>query len=123
MFLTGGFRLLAPTIAAPLAAAGNWLAIPLFLLIFNIPHFLSRYFGIHLGYQWGSGFFDKIMASGLLKKVTEICYILGLTMIGAVSAGYVASVSYTHLDVYKRQALMYESVVLLQKLVNRRFGG
>lgn len=30
------------------------------------------------------------MASGLLKKVTEICYILGLTMIGAVSAGYVA---------------------------------
>lgn len=90
MFLTGGFRLLAPTIGAALAVQGNWLAIPIFLLIFNIPHFLSRYFGIHLGYQWGSSFFDKVMASGLINKVTEVCYILGLTMIGAVSAGYVA---------------------------------
>ena len=69
---------------------GNWLAIPIFKLLFNIPHFLSRYFGIHLGYQWGSSFFDKVMASGLINKVTEVCYILGLTMIGAVSAGYVA---------------------------------
>jgi len=89
MFLTGGFRLLAPTIGAALAIEGNWLAIPLFLLIFNIPHFLSRYFGIHMGYKWGSDFFDKIMASGLIDKMTEVCYILGLTMIGAVSAGYV----------------------------------
>ena len=30
------------------------------------------------------------MASGLIDKVTEVCYILGLTMIGAVSAGYVS---------------------------------
>lgn len=90
MFLTGGFRLLAPTIGAALAIQGNWLAIPIFLMIFNIPHFLSRYFGIHLGYKWGSNFFDKIMASGLINKVTEVCYILGLTMIGAVSAGYVS---------------------------------
>ena len=90
LFLTGGFRLLAPTIGASLAVQGNWLAIPILLLIFNIPNFLSRYFGIHLGYQWGSSFFEKIVASGLIDKMTEVCYILGLTMIGAVSANYVA---------------------------------
>ena len=89
-FFWGTFRIIAAGIGCGLAAQGSILGAILFLLIFNIPHFLSRYFGIHLGYQWGSSFFDKVMASGLINKVTEVCYILGLTMIGAVSAGYVA---------------------------------
>lgn len=101
LFLTGGFRLIAVTVGAALCIEGNPLGLILYTLIYNIPHIISRYFGIHLGYKMGADFTTKVMGSGILDKVIDVAYIVGITMIGALSASYVSlttPVAYTYQD-------------------------
>ena len=45
---------------------------------------------------------ERFMEKGLLSN--RMCYALGLFVV----CGYLMAVSYTHLDVYKRQCLMLE---------------
>ena len=49
----------------------------------------SDLLGIHKGFQFGMDFIDKIMDSGILKKVTDLCLIVGLTVTGALTSAYV----------------------------------
>ena len=49
----GTLRPLAGGIACSLALAGNSFAPIIFLLLFNIPHLLVRYFGLKFGYNSG----------------------------------------------------------------------
>ncbi len=88
-FQTGGFRIISASIGASMAIAGNPFGLLLYFLIYNIPNYLAHWLGIHKGFQFGMDFIDKIMDSGILKKVTDLCLIVGLTVTGALTSAYV----------------------------------
>lgn len=89
-FFWGTLRVIAAGIGASLAAKGNILGPLLFLLIFNVPHILARYYGMMGGYKLGTGFLKKVGQSGLMSKVTYGASILGLMVVGGMTASMVS---------------------------------
>ena len=85
----GTIRPLAGGIAASLALAGNIFAPLVFLLAFNIPNYLVRWFGIHWGYKMGTGFLAKAEKSGIMQKVFLGAAMIGLVVIGGMVASMV----------------------------------
>lgn len=57
LFFTSGFRIIAVSVGAAMCAAGNPLGLLLYFLIFNIPHYIVRYWGVTRGYKLGSNFY------------------------------------------------------------------
>lgn len=86
-------RIIATGIAIGFCQKGMLLGPILFLLIYNIPNFLIRWFGGKYGYDLGEGFIAKAMKNGIFKTVTKAVSVLGLMMIGAMSAQYVSFTS------------------------------
>lgn len=88
-FFYGVLRIIATGIAIGLASQGNPLGPLLFLLIYNIPSYLIRYYGGVMGYRLGSKYIAEATQSGLLSCVTKASAIMGLMMVGAMSASMV----------------------------------
>lgn len=84
-FFAGTLRVIATAIALGFAQSGSILCPLMFLLIFNIPGFLVRYYGAVLGYKLGGRYIQKAMESGLLNSITRAASIMGLMMVGALS--------------------------------------
>ena len=70
-------RVLAAGIGISLCQAGSWLGPIAFLLIYNIPGFWLRIWGIQKGYNLGVNFLDQAIASGLMEKVMQAIGIIG----------------------------------------------
>lgn len=64
----GTLRPLAGGIACSLALTGNLFAPFLFLLLFNIPNVLVRYFGCHWGYNSGMKALNRFEELGLTER-------------------------------------------------------
>ncbi|HNN31754.1 MAG TPA: transketolase C-terminal domain-containing protein, partial [Chitinophagaceae bacterium] len=62
----------------------------LFLLIFNIPAILTRYYGLFWGYNIGADFINKVYKSGLMEKLSYGASIIGLGVVGAMTATLVS---------------------------------
>lgn len=88
-FFWGTFRVIASGIGTSLALSGNILGPLLFLLVYNIPHYLTRYFGITLGYRLGTNSIQSLVASGTMTKATKAAAVMGLTVIGGMIASMV----------------------------------
>ena len=88
-FFWGTLRIIATAIGTSLALKGNILGPILFLLIFNIPAQLVRYYGLMLGYNIGSNFIDSVLKSGLMDRLTYGASVLGLAVVGAMTASMV----------------------------------
>ncbi|MEG0978277.1 MAG: PTS system mannose/fructose/sorbose family transporter subunit IID [Bacilli bacterium] len=88
-FFWGCFRIVAASIGASLSLQGNIMGPILFVVLFNLPHLLVRWYGLTLGYKLGDNFLSYMSEGGLLQKLTESAYIVGLTVIGGMSASYV----------------------------------
>lgn len=86
----GTLRVIAAGIGASLCMNGNPMGAILFLLIYNIPAFLLRYFGMMQGYKLGTTLLEKIQKSGLMDKVTNMTGIIGLMTIGSMIATMVS---------------------------------
>lgn len=89
-FFWGTFRIIGAGLGASLAATGNILGAILFLLIYNVPHFLVRYQGLKIGYKSGVNFLSSITEGGVIAKLTEVAKILGLIVVGSMCASMVA---------------------------------
>lgn len=89
-FIWGTLRIIATGVGVSLASQGNILGPLLFLLIFNIPAQGLRYYLMHMGYKLGSGFLQKIQENGLMQTLTYGASVLGLMVIGSMTAGNVA---------------------------------
>lgn len=81
----GTIRVIATGLAASLAEKGNLLGPVLFLLIYNIPGYLLRYFGVMSGYKLGVGYLTKIQETGLMETFKTAASILGVMVIGAMT--------------------------------------
>ncbi len=86
----GTLRVIATGIGTSLALQGNILGPILFLIVFNVPAIALRYFSMIGGYRLGTGFLDKIQKSGLMEQLTYGAGILGLMVVGAMTAEMVA---------------------------------
>lgn len=57
----------------------------LFLLLFNIPAFLVRYFGAIKGYELGANYLEEIQRSGLMEKFMLAASIVGVMVVGGMT--------------------------------------
>lgn len=89
-FIWGTLRIIATGVGVSLAAQGNILGPILFLLLFNIPAQGLRFYLMHAGYKLGSGFLAKVQESGLMEILTYGASVLGLMVIGGMTAENVA---------------------------------
>lgn len=86
----GTLRIIAAGIGASLCMNGNPFGAILFLLLYNIPAVLVRYFGMMKGYELGTSLLEKLQKSGLMDKVTNMTGIVGLMTIGSMIATMVS---------------------------------
>lgn len=84
-FFWGTLRVIATGIGCALALKGNILGVLLFLLVFNIPHYIIRYLGTFFGYKLGNDAISKLTQSGLMTKVMEAASIVGMMVVGAMT--------------------------------------
>ncbi|WP_270472379.1 PTS system mannose/fructose/sorbose family transporter subunit IID [Collinsella intestinalis] len=89
-FIWGTLRIIATGVGVSLAAQGNILGPLLFLLLFNIPAQGLRFYLMHAGFKLGSGFLAKVQESGLMDILTYGASVLGLMVIGGMTAENVA---------------------------------
>lgn len=89
-FFWGTFRIIAAGVGCGLAAKGSILGAVLFLLIFNIPHYLVRYYGLKMGYKSGISFIETAQSSGMVEILTNCAKIIGLCVVGAMIASMVS---------------------------------
>lgn len=113
----GVLRVIAAGIAVGLGLSGNILAPVVFLLLFNVPSILIRYYGTFLGYRLGSEYIQKMYESGLMSILTKCASIVGLVMVGGMTAGMVTFQS-------KYELMMEGSSILnLQSMLDQIFVG
>lgn len=82
----GTLRVIAAGIGISLANQGSILGPILFLIIYNIPNFLVRIFGLKYGYQIGITSLERIQKEGLMDKIMSVASIIGLAVVGGMVA-------------------------------------
>ncbi|SUH38921.1 PTS family sugar transport protein component IID [Salmonella enterica subsp. enterica] len=71
------------------AQQGSILGPILALLVYNIPHILCRWYALKLGYRAGTTWLMRLWQSGLMDRVTYIASIVGLMVVGAMTASMI----------------------------------
>lgn len=88
-FFWGTFRVIAAGVGISLAQQGNILGPILFLLLFNVPHLIVRYYCAVWGYVLGSKFIQNAYDNGLIQHMTKLATVIGLTTVGAMISSMV----------------------------------
>ncbi|WP_025730100.1 PTS system mannose/fructose/sorbose family transporter subunit IID [Atopobacter phocae] len=88
-FFWGILRVIAAGIGISLASTGSPLGAIVFLALYNIPAFLIHYYALHAGYSLGDNFIRQIYQSGMMSVVTKVSSMLGLMMVGSMTASNV----------------------------------
>lgn len=92
-FFWGIFRIIACSIGISFAKEGNFLAPIILLLLFNIPTFLTRWYGLKIGYVRGSKLLADLQESGKMQLFTYCAGIVGVMAIGCMVASQINIVS------------------------------
>lgn len=83
-------RVIGAGIGIGLCAQGNILGSLIFILFYGISQSVLKWFLLKTGYTLGTSFIDSVYNSGLMTVATKAASILGLTMVGAMTATTVA---------------------------------
>lgn len=81
----GTFQTIFLALGASFAAEGNAIG-ALFPVLFSILLFVEGYYLFHLGYSVGRDSIKKILSGGIVNKIIDGASILGMFMMGALSA-------------------------------------
>ncbi|MEJ1241930.1 PTS system mannose/fructose/sorbose family transporter subunit IID [Chryseolinea sp. T2] len=82
----GTLKVIAAGVGVSLAMSGSILGPLLFIMLFNVPHFLVRYQLTFIGYRQGHRFLQRISGSNVMDKLTSGAAIVGLMVVGAMPA-------------------------------------
>jgi mannose/fructose/N-acetylgalactosamine-specific phosphotransferase system component IID len=85
----GTLRIIAAGVGSQLCLQGNPLGPVMFLLLFNIPAQLTRYFMFRAGYKAGDNMLQGINTENPLARLTDCAYVLGLMVSGGMTASFV----------------------------------
>lgn len=78
---------IAGGIAASLSSQGNVMGPILFLVVFNVIHFASRFLLMHFGHRIGTDAISSLKEG--TKKISRAASIVGLMVVGALIASYI----------------------------------
>ncbi|MBQ1287135.1 MAG: PTS system mannose/fructose/sorbose family transporter subunit IID [Erysipelotrichaceae bacterium] len=107
-FFWGIFRVLACSLGASFALQGNILGPIVLLLVFNIPNFLTRYYGLRIGYGQGAGFLDELTSSGKMNLFTYCAGIVGMASVGCLTASWIGISSPLVLNIAGNEIIIQE---------------
>ncbi len=85
----GSLKVIATGIGVSLTVNGNILGPILFVLVYNIPNFLVRYYGVSWGYKLGTSLTENIDDS-IVSNITFIMNVLGSVVIGGMVASMIS---------------------------------
>lgn len=85
----GTLKPICLALATTLALSGNLIG-AFFVLLFPLAGYFIGYYMCRLGYSLGRNAISKLIQSGLMNRIIDACSILGLMMMGALSASYVS---------------------------------
>lgn len=85
-FFWGTLLTIAIGVAVSFSNQGSIAGPIAFILIINVPGFLSRYYCLKYGFKYGIKFFGDLSDSGIVESITKSASILGLMVIGAMVA-------------------------------------
>lgn len=85
----GTIKPICLALATTLALSNNLIG-AFFVLLFPISGYFIGLYMCKLGYSLGRTAISKLIQSGLMNHIIDACSILGLMMMGALSAGYVS---------------------------------
>ena len=88
-FFWGTFRIIGAGIGTGLAINGNFLGVIIYILIYNVPHYLLRYYGLKVSYSGGMSFIQKAYQDGIFEKLTAAAKTMGVFVVGAMIASMV----------------------------------
>lgn len=88
-FFWGTLRIIATGIGISLATQGSIMGAIVFLLMFNIPHIMIKYYLTFIGYKFGTSLVSNAKANNFLNKISNSANVVGLIVIGAMSASMV----------------------------------
>lgn len=83
-------RIIAAGVAIGLCSQGNFMGTILFILLYGVLQSVVKYYLLNIGYTFGTGFIDKVFNSGLMEVLTKCASIVGLMMVGAMTATMVS---------------------------------
>ncbi len=83
-------RIIAAGIGIGLCAEGSILGTLIFILIYGASQSVVKYFFINWGYTFGTAFIDLVFSSGLMGALSKAASVLGLMMVGAMTASMVS---------------------------------
>ena len=86
----GTLRIISLGLGISLAMQGSILGLILHLLVYNIPSFLVRYYGVYAGFSLGSNFIKKASENGMLGQITKGAQIVGLMTVGAMTCSMIS---------------------------------
>ena len=98
-FFWGTFRVIASGIGISLAQQGSALAPIAFLIAFNVPHILVRYFGTKYGYLFGTQLMTNIKENDVFKNISKAAVIVGLMVIGTMTASMVSATTVLEVNI------------------------
>ncbi len=88
-FFWGILRVIAAGIGISLASTGSAMGAVVFLVLYNVPAFFIHYYALYSGYFVGDNFIQKLYESGGMKILTKASSMLGLMMMGCMTASNV----------------------------------
>ena len=85
----GTLRIVSAGVGASLAIQGHLAGLFLYILLFNIPHYIVRYRALFIGYNTGTAFLSNALGSGVIQKITYGASIVSLMTIGGMTVSLV----------------------------------
>ncbi|MBQ0036092.1 MAG: PTS system mannose/fructose/sorbose family transporter subunit IID [Firmicutes bacterium] len=85
-FFWGIFRILAAAIGCSFASQGNLIAPFIFLILFNVPQFICRWYCLKIGYKNGNDFLVKMQQGGQMNLFTYCSGIVGVIAVACMIA-------------------------------------
>jgi len=79
-------RVIGAGIGIGLCSAGNILGTIIFILFYGVSQSVIKWYLLEVGYDLGTSFIDTIFNSGLMSIATRCSSILGMIMVGAMTA-------------------------------------
>ncbi len=82
-------RIIAAGVGIGLAKNGSLLGMILFILIYGVPQSVVKMLLCRVGYTYGTSFIDTMFSTGLMESFTRAASLVGVMMVGAMTAGMV----------------------------------
>ncbi|EOT26419.1 PTS system mannose/fructose/sorbose family transporter subunit IID [Enterococcus saccharolyticus] len=117
-FFWGILRVIAAGIGISIASTGSAMGAIVFLALYNIPAFIIHYYALYSGYSVGETFIQRMYQSGGMQILTKASSLLGLMMMGSMTASNVKFK--TILEVGVKGS---EEVMMIQDYLDQLFVG